>query len=128
MKAFVEDKEQKYSQREKQFQLKDARSKKIIEQLRQQMTQGVTVDQGSQQEMQLGEYLGKGMTFKEAKRMKMPNETVEGADLALEIGLKIKKDFDKNSLPLMISMVENICDEMPLKVEWKNFKKDQKIF
>ena len=59
MKAFVEDKEQKYSQREKKFQLKDARSQKIIEQLRQQMTQGVTVDQGSQQEMQLGEFLQK---------------------------------------------------------------------
>ena len=82
----------------------------------------VSADGGRNSKM--GEYLGKGMTFKEAKRMKMPNETVEGADLALEIGSQVKKDFDKNSLPLMISVVENICDEMPLKVEWKNFKKD----
>jgi len=82
----------------------------------------VSADGGRNSKM--GEYLGSGMTFKEAKKTKMPNITVEGADLALEIGLKVKKDFDKNSLPLMISMIENICDEMPLKVEWKNFKNE----
>ena len=84
MKAFVEDKEQKYSQREKQFQLKDARSQKIIEQLRQQMTQGVTVDQGSQQEMQLGEYLGK--VFNEAEDKIEPYEKgTPGADWLQEV-------------------------------------------
>ena len=39
----------------------------------------------------------------------MPNETVEGAELALEIGKKIKKDFNIKKLPLMISMINTIC-------------------
>ena len=80
----------------------------------------VSADGGRNSKM--GEYLGKGMTFKEAKKTKMPNDTVEGADLALEIGLKVKSDFDNKTLPLMISMINTICDEKPLKFEWKNFK------
>ena len=88
MKAFVEDKEQKYSQREKKFQLKDARSQKIIEQLRQQMTQGVTVDQGSQQEMQLGEFLQKVFKSTEDK-ITSYGKGVPGADWLQEV---IEKD------------------------------------
>ena len=70
----------------------------------------------------MGEYLGQGMTYKEAKKTKMPNDTIEGADLALEIGSKVKSDFDIKTLPLMTSMINTICDETPLKVDWKNFK------
>ena len=80
----------------------------------------VSADGGRNSKM--GEYLGKGMTFKEAKKIKMPNDTVEGADLALEIGLKVKSDFDNKTLPLMVGMINTICDEKPLKFEWKNFK------
>ena len=70
----------------------------------------------------MGEHLGTGMTFKEAKQKKMPNETVEGADLVFEIGLKVKKDFNITTLPLMIAIINTIYDEMPLKVDWKYFK------
>ena len=70
----------------------------------------------------MGEYLGQGMTFKEAKKTKMPNDTVEGADLAIEIGSKVKNDFDIKTLPLMTSMINTICNETPLKIDWKNFK------
>ena len=59
---------------------------------------------------------------KEAKKTNMPNATVEGADLALEIGTKLKRDFDNKTLPLMISMINAICDEIPLKIDWNNFK------
>ncbi len=72
--------------------------------------------------VKMGEYLGQGMTFQEAKKTKMTNITVEGADLALEIGPKIKSDFDSKKLPLMTSMINTICEEKPLKVDWKNFK------
>ena len=71
---------------------------------------------------QMGLYLGQGMKFKEAKKTKMPNDTVEGADLAAEIGKKVKSDFDNKTIPLMISMIDAICDETPLKIDWKNFK------
>ena len=80
----------------------------------------VSADGGRNSKM--GEHLGQGMTFQEAKKIKMPNITVEGADLALEIGPKIKKDFDTKTLPLMISMIDTICEEKPLKINWKNFK------
>jgi len=80
----------------------------------------VSADGGRNSKM--GEYLGQGMTFNEAKKTKMSDVTVEGADLALEIGKKIKKDFDSKTLPLMISMIDTICEEKPLKVDWKNFK------
>ncbi len=80
----------------------------------------VSADGGRNSKM--GEFLGQGMTFKEAKKTKMPNDTVEGADLALEIGTKVKSDFDNKTLPLMTSMISTICDETPLKVDWKNFK------
>ena len=80
----------------------------------------VSADGGRNSKM--GEYLGIGMSFKEAKKTKMPNDTVEGADLALEIGTKLKSDFDNKTLPLMISMINTICDEIPLKINWKNFK------
>ena len=51
----------------------------------------VSADGGRNSKM--GEYLGQGMKFNEAKKKKMPNVTVEGADLALEIGAKNKKRF-----------------------------------
>ena len=80
----------------------------------------VSADGGRNSKM--GEYLGQGMTFKDAKKTKMPNDTVEGADLALEIGEKIKNDFDNKALPLMNSIIDTICYQKPLKVDWKNFK------
>ena len=80
----------------------------------------VSADGGRNSKM--GEYLGKGMTFKDAKKIKMPNDTVEGVDLALEIGTKVKRDFNNKTLPIFISMINTICDEKPLNVDWKNFK------
>ena len=80
----------------------------------------VSADGGRNSKM--GQYLGQGMTFKEAKKTKMPNDTVEGADLAFEIGTKVKSDFDSKTLPLMISMINTICEEKPLKVDWNYFK------
>jgi len=79
----------------------------------------VSADGGRNSKM--GEYLGQKMGFKEAKKIKMPNVTVEGADLALEIGLKVKNDFDEKTLPLMISIINTICDQKPLKLDWKKF-------
>ena len=71
---------------------------------------------------QMGEYLGQGIKFSEVKKTKMINVTIEGADLALEIGAKVKSDFDIKTLPLMISMIDTISEEKPLKIDWKNFK------
>jgi len=80
----------------------------------------VSADGGRNSKM--GYYLGQGMTFKEAKKIKMPNETIEGADLIKEIGFKVKRDFNVKTLPLMLSMIDTICDEKPLIIDWNYLK------
>ena len=69
----------------------------------------------------MGFYIGEGFSFSEAKEKKMKNITVEAADLAFEIGDKIKKDFKLKDLPLMIRMIEAITKDEPLKIEWDLF-------
>jgi len=56
------------------------------------------------------------------QKKKMPNVTVEGADLVLEIGKKIKKEFSTKEIPLMISIIDTICDGKPLIIKWNYFK------
>ena len=67
----------------------------------------------------MGEYLGKGLDYKRAKNEFMSNDTVEGAELALEIGPKILQEFKKDKLPLMIGLVESICNNKKLEINWK---------
>ena len=43
----------------------------------------------------MGGFIGEGINFSKAKKTKMPNITVEGADLIFEIGNKVKEDFDE---------------------------------
>ena len=48
----------------------------------------------------------------------MPNDTIEGAELALEIGPKILREFTKEKFPLMISLLETICYNQKLNINW----------
>ena len=52
----------------------------------------------------MGKYLGQGYLYKDVKEKFMKNITVEGAQLALEIGPKILKDLNPKHFPLMFSM------------------------
>jgi len=69
----------------------------------------------------MGSYIGEGMTFSEAKKVKMKTVTVEGADLAIEIGEKVNQDFDKKKLPLMLGMINAIINDKKLELEWQYF-------
>ena len=80
----------------------------------------VSADGGRNSKM--GKYLGQGILFTKAKKVKMPNDTVEGADLAFEIGKKVKIDFDIKKLPIMISIINTICNNKLLEIKWDNFK------
>jgi len=80
----------------------------------------VSADGGRNSKM--GYFIGQGMTFDEAKKIKMPNDTIEGADLIIEIGSKIKRDFTKKKLPLMVSMINTILEKKPLEIQWVDFK------
>ena len=69
----------------------------------------------------LGFFIGQGMTFSEAKKTKMANITVEGAELIFEIGSKVKEDFTYKKLPLMIAMINAILEDKKLDIKWENF-------
>ena len=66
----------------------------------------------------MGEYLGKGYTFKIAKNKFMKNDTVEGADLAKEIAPFILKKINKNKIPLMYALLSAIIKNKKLKVNY----------
>ena len=80
------------------------------------------VSSGGGRNAKLGSYIGEGMTFSEAKKNKMEKITVEGADLAIEIGKKVKQDFDENKLPLMIAMIDAIVENKKLDLKWQLFR------
>ena len=66
----------------------------------------------------MGEYLGKGYTFTQAKKKFMRNDTVEGADLATEIAPFVFKKINKRRIPLMISLLEAIVKNKKLKIKY----------
>ena len=66
----------------------------------------------------MGEYLGKGYTFTQAKKKFMKNDTVEGADLAIEIAPFIFKKINKRKIPLMFSLLIAIVKNKKLKINY----------
>jgi len=66
----------------------------------------------------MGKYLGEGHLYSKAKKQFMQNDTIEGAELAFEIGSKIMKEFSKNDLPLMINLLDSIINNKKFKINW----------
>ena len=66
----------------------------------------------------MGKYLGEGYLYNDAKEKFMKNVTVEGAELALEIGPKILQDLNPKHFPLMFSMLKTICENKKLEINW----------
>ena len=64
----------------------------------------------------MGSYLGKGYTFKIAKKKFMPNDTVEGEQLVREIAPYILKKINKKKIPLMINLFRAILNNKKLKI------------
>ena len=67
---------------------------------------------------QMGKYLGQGTLYKDAKEKFMKDITVEGAQLAFEIGPIILKDLKKNEFPLMFNILNAICHNKKLSINW----------
>ncbi len=80
------------------------------------------VSSGGGRNAKMGTYIGEGLTFSQAKKTKMEKITVEGAELAKEIGIKVKKDFNEKKLPLMLSMINAIVDDKKLQIDWEAFR------
>ena len=66
----------------------------------------------------MGKYLGEGYLYKDAKEKFMKNITIEGAQLALEIGPKILQELNPKHFPLMFSMLKTICENKKLEINW----------
>ncbi len=66
----------------------------------------------------MGKYLGQGHLYKDAKDKFMKNITVEGADLANEIGSLIMKELNKKDFPLMFNLLNCLCNNKKLEINW----------
>ena len=66
----------------------------------------------------MGKYLGQGYLYKDAKDKFMKNITVEGADLANEIGSLIMKELNKKDFPLMFNLLNCLCNNKKLEINW----------
>ena len=64
----------------------------------------------------MGAYLGRGYTFKSAKKKFMPNETVEGEQLAKEIAPFFLKKMNKKKIPLMTNLLKAILKNKKLTI------------
>ncbi len=80
------------------------------------------VSSGGGRNARMGSYIGEGLTFSEAKKMKMEKITIEGADLAKEIAKKVNEDFDNKKLPLMLAMINAIVEDKKLELDWEAFR------
>jgi glycerol-3-phosphate dehydrogenase (NAD(P)+) len=74
----------------------------------------------------MGKLLGSGLLYRQAKSEHMPDDTIEGAELALVIGDTLKQLIEnetikKDAVPLAIRIVEAICDNQPLQIPWDLF-------
>ena len=74
----------------------------------------------------MGKFLGSGLLYREAKFNFMPDDTIEGAELALVIGDTLKQlvesgKITRQSVPLTLSIVEAVCDNQPLRIPWNKF-------
>ena len=74
----------------------------------------------------MGKLLGSGVLFREAKLKHMPDDTVEGAELALTIGETVKylverEEIESNAVPLAVAIIDAICDNQPLEIPWDKF-------
>jgi glycerol-3-phosphate dehydrogenase (NAD(P)+) len=74
----------------------------------------------------MGRLLGLGMRYEEAKATHMPEDTIEGADLAFAIGPTMQKlveqgELAEGSIPLLRKMIEILCDDAPIMFPWNEF-------
>jgi glycerol-3-phosphate dehydrogenase (NAD(P)+) len=74
----------------------------------------------------MGSLIGQGMSYRRAKALHMPEDTVEGADLALAIGPTVEAlinrgDLDGAALPLLQAVIDMIWHEKPPHIPWEKF-------
>jgi len=76
----------------------------------------------------MGRYLGLGIPYSRAKAQYMPDDTIEGAELARAIGPTVEAmiargELDGTQLPLLRTMVSIVCHDGPPEIPWDSFFK-----
>ena len=66
----------------------------------------------------MGSYLGKGFTFKSAKKKFMPKDTVEGEQLIREIAPFVLKKISKKNIPLMYNLIKSILNNSKFNIKY----------
>jgi glycerol-3-phosphate dehydrogenase (NAD(P)+) len=74
----------------------------------------------------MGKLLGSGLRYRDAKTVYMPDDTVEGAELALVIGKAVKHWIQngkivRNAVPLALAIIDAVCENQPLRIPWSRF-------
>jgi glycerol-3-phosphate dehydrogenase (NAD(P)+) len=74
----------------------------------------------------MGRWLGLGMPYSQAKARHMPDDTIEGAELAMAIGPTVERmieqaKLDGAALPLMRAMINIVCHDAPVQIPWDDF-------
>ena len=74
----------------------------------------------------MGRLLGMGMPYAEAKAKHMPNDSVEGAMLAVSVGSTVENmvrenNLDAQKIPLFLKMIEIVCHDAPAEIPWDAF-------
>jgi len=62
----------------------------------------------------MGNYMGQGYTFNNAKRKFMPKETIEGEQLSREIAPFVLKKIQQKKIPLMTKLIKSIISNKKL--------------
>ena len=71
----------------------------------------------------MGRLLGRGLTYRAAKAAHMPDDTVEGAELALAVGPTLNEwcasgRLDADTVPLSRALIDAICHDHPFEIPW----------
>jgi glycerol-3-phosphate dehydrogenase (NAD(P)+) len=71
----------------------------------------------------MGRLLGRGLRYLETKAAYMPDDTVEGAELALTVGPTLTEwwtsgRLDRDTVPLSRALIDAICQDHPFEIPW----------
>jgi glycerol-3-phosphate dehydrogenase (NAD(P)+) len=71
----------------------------------------------------MGRLLGRGLRYREAKAEHMPDDTVEGAELALTAGPTLAEwwtngRLDPETVPLSRALIDAICHDHSFAIPW----------
>lgn len=77
----------------------------------------------------MGRFLGLGMPYSQAKAQHMPDDTIEGAELARAVGPTVEAMFRRGTLdvarlPLLRTMIDIVCHDAPPEIRWDTFFTD----